>query len=92
MEKITIDRVCKKVYDRNWREIDPAMESGTAGLPYSYREFEGDVMAGDFISSRITAKNKWTALKAMGVVTESGKTAVLRLDALKEACGKWWDA
>lgn len=92
MNRITTDKVCKKVYDRNWREIDPALRDGRAQVRYSLREFEGDMMADDFIASRVTVRNKWTALKAVGVIAESGKLAAINVETLREACGRLWDA
>ena len=88
MEKIPLRRVCKAIYDRNWREIDLAIERGNPRVRYSYQSFERDVMADELISSRPTAKCKWTALTAKGVIIEDGKSATIDVESLREACGE----
>lgn len=87
-----MDRICKTIYDRNWRAIDPAMEKGIPRVPYSYRMFEEDVMSTELIASRPTARCKWTALVGLGVIAESGKSAAIDIGLLREACGKRWSA
>lgn len=87
-----MDRICKAVYDRNWREIDPAIEKGITRVPYSFRMFEEDVMASELIASHPTAKCKWLALTGLGVIVESGKSAAIDIGMLRETCGKRWEA
>jgi hypothetical protein len=92
MEKITLDRVCKTIYNRNWREIDPAIEKGIPRVRYSFKDFEKDVMADELIASRLTARCKWVALTAKGVIVEDGKNATIDIEMLRETCGKRWSA
>lgn len=92
MEKITLDRVCKTIYDRNWRTIDPAIEGGIGRVRYSFKEFERDVMADELISSHPTARSKWLALTAKGVIIEDGKTSAIDIGMLRETCGPRWSA
>ena len=71
MQKISMDRVCKQMYDRNEARLDEAFEQGRMYLPYSFDKFQKDMMADGFIASFPTVRSKWLAVVGAGLVTES---------------------
>ncbi|MBR4226957.1 MAG: hypothetical protein IKR86_09390 [Candidatus Methanomethylophilaceae archaeon] len=88
MRKISIDSVCRHIYDRNYDAIEDAKTRGCPFVRYSFDKFEADAYADDFISSGTTVSAKWKGLKASGIVTEKASKTFIDVSSLMEKCGK----
>ena len=86
MQKISLDTVCKHVYDRNFDAILDAENRECPFIPYSFREFTMDARSDDFISSSATIRAKWDGLLASGVIEQNARKTVLNLGKLGEMC------
>ncbi|MBR6204629.1 MAG: hypothetical protein IKQ60_06250 [Candidatus Methanomethylophilaceae archaeon] len=89
MKPISLESVCRVVYDRNEARIRRQKEFKAPALPYSREDFTKDVLSGGFILSPTTVKAKWKALEATGVVVRGGYSTALNIKALEqmaEAC------
>ena len=71
MQKISMDKVCKQMYDRNEARLDEAFEQGRTYCPYTFEKFQRDMMADGFIASFPTVRSKWLAVLGAGLVVES---------------------
>lgn len=86
MRAIGLDSVCRQVTRRQTGAIEYALENGMDRFPYTMGEFEADLFADGFVSSRTTVLNKWKALKASGVVTETAGRSFLQVDEVRAMC------
>lgn len=83
MRRICLDEVCRQVSRRQSGPIEYANANGIEVYPYNFSDFEKDVFAEDFISSRTTARSKWTGLLATGVVEVRGDRTFLNVRELR---------
>ena len=86
MQKIGIDTVCRHIYRRNSEAIDLAVSRECPIVGYSFKEFEADALADDFIASQTTVVAKWKSLKSSGVVIEKANRTFLDIGELRSRC------
>ena len=86
MQKIGISTVCRQIYKRNTEALDLAWGREQPVIPYSFEEFEADVLADDFICSQTTVVAKWKALRASDIVTEKANRTFLDIGELRTRC------
>ena len=88
VQKIGISTVCRQIYKRNTEALDLAWGREQPVIPYSFEEFEADVLADDFICSQTTVVAKWKALRASDIVTEKANRTFLDLEQFMKLCQK----
>lgn len=88
MKPISIESVCRQVYERNQAEILRQKKMGCVAMPYTREDFSKDVLAGGFILSPTTTKVKWKALEATGIVRKGEYRSVLVFKALESYAGE----
>ena len=86
MQRISIQSVCRQVYDRNYDAIEDAKTRGCPFIRYTFEAFESDAYADDFISSGTTVSAKWKALRASGIVTEKASKTFIDIASLLGKC------
>lgn len=86
MRKISIESICRHVYDRNYDAIEDARARGCPVLRYTFSDFETDALADDFICSEQTVAAKWKGLKASGIIAEKASRTFLDVESLVERC------
>lgn len=86
MYRISIEQVCRQVSKRQAGAIEYAMENGMDIYPYTLDDFEMDVLADDFISSRTTVLSKWKLLISNGIVTKRASRTFLVVGELRKKC------
>jgi hypothetical protein len=85
MEKIGIDKICQHIERQNSEKIELAREKGIPVIPYTADDFSNDASVDCFISSAVTVKSKWKALKASGIVVMVGDKTCIDVSALSRA-------
>ena len=86
LKKIYIKSVCRQLFSRNFEKIEAATARECPIMPYTFKEFEADMMADDFIASGTTVTAKWKSLQASGIIVEQGTKTFVNIDELRAKC------
>lgn len=84
MRPISLNSVCRVVYERNFDEIQKYKGYKSDALPYSKDRFTKDVLADGFILSTTTVAMKWKAFEATGIVRRGSCGTSLNIRMLEE--------
>lgn len=84
MRPISLNSVCRVVYERNFDEIQKYKGYKAKALPYTKDKFTKDVLADGFILSMTTVAMKWKSFEATGLIKSGGYSTALDIGMLEE--------
>lgn len=84
MKPISLESVCRKVYERNFPEIERLKGIHALAMPYTREDFTKDVLADGFILSMTTVAMKWKSFEATGLVKKGSYRTTLDIGMLEE--------
>ena len=84
MRPISLNSVCRVVYERNFPEIERLKGIHASAMPYTREDFARDVLADGFILSTTTVAMKWKAFEATGLIKKGAYRTTLDLGMLEE--------
>ena len=84
MRPISLNSVCRVIYERNFPEIERLKGIHATAMPYTRDNFTKDVLADGFILSMTTVAMKWKSFEATGLIKRGTYRTILDIGMLEE--------
>ena len=84
MRPISLNSVCRRIYERNFDEIQKLKGYNAKAMPYTREDFSKDVLADGFILSSTTVAMKWRTFEATGLIKKGSIKTVPDIGMLEE--------